>query len=355
MDSKKILVIAVVAIVAAAAIGIVLININKNDDGELKVSYLKKNGYETQMVADEKGFFKQAGVNVNSIPVTGSGQDAVNLLLSGDVDIAATGEGPVANTLKNYPDDTVIVCGANIYTGGHVWVSKSGTGLVTYTKSPDNKTSVFNSFKDASGSGATPVKIGVQQGSTTESELKSWIKAMGLNDYYNDFGESGGGKYITLVNLKANTLVSALSTGDIDVLAASQPYPSQALAQIPDSYSIGSNADIDSYSVACYITTKEVYNEKKELIEKFIKGIDIASKYMVDNREECVNICAEVIGGADAKSTVESAFDIAHWKAAWSDDMAETLYKTCQKKKIDSVTLEDCKDKCLFLDYMATL
>ena len=355
MDSKKLLVLVVVAIIAVAAVGIVIASMNKGDEGSLKVSYLKKVGYETQMVADEKGFFKEAGINVESVPVTGSGQDAVNLLLSGDVDIAATGEGPVATTLNKYLDNTVIVCGVNLYTGGHVWVSKAGTGLVAYDKTLDNKAAVLDSFKTASGDGATPLKVGVQKGSTTESEFKGWLKAMGIT--FNDFADDTPGKYVKLIDLKANTLVSAMATGDIDMLAASQPYPSQALSQITGSFKVGTNADVDSYSIAVYITTKAVYDEKKGLIEKFIKGLDLASKWMADpaHEEECVNICAKVIGGADAKNTVQAAYDISEWKVAWSDKMANTLYKTCQKKGFTSITEEICSNKCLFKEYIATL
>ena len=355
MDSKKILVLVVVAVIAVAAVGIILTNMNKGDEGSLKVSYLKKVGYETQIIADEKGFFKEAGINVESIPVTGSGQDAVNLLLSGDVDIAATGEGPVATTLNKYLDNTVIVCGVNLYTGGHVWVSKAGTGLVAYNKTADNKAEVLDSFKTASGDGASPVKIGVQKGSTTESEFKGWLKAMGIT--FNDFADDTPGKYVKLIDLKANTLVSAMATGDIDMLAASQPYPSQALANIEYSYKVGSNSDVDSYSIAVYITTKAVYEEKKGLIEKFIKGLDLASKWMADsaNKDECVRICANIIGGADAENTVKAAYEISEWKVAWSDKMANTLYKTCQKKGFTTITEEICSGKCLFKEYIASL
>ena len=353
MDSKKILVIVAVVIIIGAAAGIVLMTMNKDDGADLKVSYLKKNGYETFMVAENKGYFGDAGIKVEGVPVTGSGQDAVNLLLSGDVDIAATGQGPVASTLNSYLDDTVIVCGVNYSTGGQVWVSAKDTGLVAYNKDSVNKAAVKTSFSDFVTNNGRAVKLGVQQGATTESEVKSWLKAMEVS--FANFGDPAAGKMVELVNLKANQLVSAMSTGDIDVLAASQPYPSKALSDIPDSYKLGSNADTNSYDVACYITTKKVYDEKKDLIEKFIKGLDTASKYMADpaNQEECVNICTDVIG--TSKETVQAAFDIAQWKVDWSDGMANMLFKTCTKKGFTAVTAEDCSNKCLFKEYIATL
>ena len=350
MDSKKILAIVAVVIIIVASAGIAMAIMNKDDGADLKVSYLKKNSYETQMVAEEKGFFKEAGVSVKGVIVTGSGQDSVNALWAGQVDIAATGHGPVATALDQHPDDTVIVCGVNESTGGQVWVSKAGTGLIAYdgTNKDEVKTS-FDSFASANG----PVRIGVQKGATTESEIKGWLKFMGIS--FADFEASTEGKSVKLVDAKkANMLITMMNANEIDVLAASQPFPANALANITGSYKIGSNADRGSYDVACYITTKAIYEQKKDLIEKFIKGLDLASKYMADpkNTDECVDICTKVIG--TDKETVKAAFDIANWKVAWSDTMVNTLFKTCEKKGY-SVTEETCRDKCLFRDYIATL
>lgn len=350
MDSKKILAIVIILIVIAASAGIIYAVMNKDNGADLKVSYLKKNSYETQMIADEKGFFKEAGIKVESIAVTGSGQDSVNALWAGQVDIAATGHGPVATALGQHLDDTVIICGVNESTGGQVWVSKAGTDLVAYdgTNKGEVKAS-FDSFASAHG----PVRLGVQKGATTESEIKGWLKFMGIE--FADFDASTDGKSVKLVDAKkANMLITMMNANEIDVMAASQPFPANALANITGSYKLGSNADVPSYDVACYITTKAIYDEKKDLIEKFIKGLDLASKYMADseNKDECIDICTRIIGSD--RDAVKSAFDIANWKVAWSDAMVNTVFKTCEKKGF-SVTEDTCRDKCLFRDYIATL
>lgn len=352
MDSNKILVLGAAVVLAVAAVGIAIVVLNNNSSGddELSVVYLKKNGYETEMVAENKGFFGDFGLTVNGQTVTGSGQDAVNMLLAGTVDIAATGQGPVANTLHSYPDDLVIICGVNHSTGGQVIVAKI-PGLVAYNKAADNKTEVKNSFATVSSNGANSIKIGVQQGATTESELKGWLKGMGIP--FNDFDKNDDGKYVKLYNYKANTLVSTLAAGTIDAMAASQPFPTQAL-EIDGAYQIGTNADVDSYECSMYVTTKKVYDEKKDLIERFIKGLDKASKYMADpaNTDECKKIVNDVINDQGA---VDGAFAIAQWKTAWSDEMANTLLKTCTKKGYTEVTIDTCKEKCPFRELLSSL
>ena len=344
MDSKKILVIAVIAVVAIAGVAIAIIALQNNGQpGELKVAYLKKNGYETEMVAESKGFF--SGVKVTGVPVTGSGQQSVNALLAEEVDIAATGQGPVANAMHTNPDDIVIVCGVNHSTGGQCWVTKTDLDIVTYDKSTDNKAAVKTSFEDAASDLGRAIKFGIQKGATTESEFKGWLNFMGIE--FIDFGDAAtSGKPVKLVDLQANTLVTTMSTtNDIDAMAASQPFPSQALSKITGSKLIGSNADNGSYDLSMYITTKKVYNEKKDLIEKFVKGLEKASEYMADakNVDECKQICVDVIGES-SKAAVDEAFKIAEWKTDWSDGMANTLFKTCEKKKYTEITLEKCKD-----------
>ena len=55
------------------------------------------------------------------------------------------------------------------------------------------------------------------------------------------------------------------------------------------------------------------------------------------------------------EAAVDNAFAIAEWKTAWSDQMIDTLYKTCEKKKYTEITKDMCRDKCLFKDFLAKL
>lgn len=346
MDAKKIMAIAIVAILIVAGAGIVFL-LNNDENAELKVSYLKKSAYETQIIAESIDVFSEHDLDVESVAVSGSGSDSVNLLLTGEVDIANTGEGPVTSAIKKYGKDIVVVCAANVYTGGQVWVASpemSGSMAITpYDKVSDNKDDVKTSFENAKDALGRPISLGVQQGSTTESEIRSWMSYMEIS--FNDFGEEDDDRLVTLYNIKANLLPSTMSNKGIDILAASQPYPDNTLTTIPGSYVIGSNADIDSYGLSVYITTKDIYIEKNAEIKRFVSALKDATDYMVDpdNYDECTETCAEVCG-TDV-STFESAWSISEFQIGWTDQMADVLYNTCQKKGVD-VTLEFCKGLC---------
>ncbi len=314
----------------------------------IAVSYLNKAGYEDIIVADNQGFY---GGNVTLLPVTGSGQQSVEALLAGQSDIAATGQGPVADAIKQYGDDIIVLAGTNISTGGQVWVAGAGlTGdkaITPYDKQKDNKAEVKASFEAAAAANGGTIKCGVQQGATTESEFKKWLKAFDIS--FNDFGAEGDG-VVTLVDLKANTLPTALSTGeDIDMMAASQPYPDTALAQISGSYKIGDNADIKSYSVMCLITTKNVYAEKEDAIKAFLESEKKSVDFMNSNADEAIKICADSIGTDEA--SVKAQFDIANFKVDMSDQMIATIAKACKGKEVE-ITEDQLKAQMPLIEWL---
>ncbi len=329
----------------------------QEDLAPISVSYLNKAAYETIILADQKGFFDDCAAEVELLTVTGSGQQSVEALLAGTVDIAACGQGPVADALGQYPDDIVILCGTNCKTDSQVIVAGPNmTGdkqIVSFDKEANNADAVKASFENAAAALGHPIRLGVQKGATTESSVKSWLGKMGVS--YNDFGAEGNG-VVTLVDVKANTLPTVLATGtDIDMMAASQPFPDTAIANVEGAYRVGSNADTNSYDVDCYITTKEVYAEKEASIKAFIETLDKTTTYMADeaNTEECVQLCADAMG-ADL-ATVQSAFDLADWDTAMTDTMIESIQKAAAKKGYDNIDAETIKAACPLLDWVNKL
>lgn len=323
----------------------------KADYEPISVAYLNKASYEDIIVADNQGFYDDCGPEVTLHVVTGSGQQSVEALLGGTVDIAATGHGPAANAVKEYGDDIIILAGTNCATGGQVWVAGPGmTGdkqIVAYDRASDNKAEVKASIEKAAASNGGTIRCGVQKGATTESELKAWLKAMGIS--FNDFGTQGEG-VVTLVDVKANTLPTVLATGkDIDMMAASQPYPDTAVAQIEGAYKIGDSSNIDSYAVSCLITTREIYEQKEESIKAFLEAEKMAVDFMNENPDEAIKICAESIGTDEA--SVAAAFEVADFKVTLSDQMIQTLQATCAKKGAD-VTTEQLKAQMPLIEWL---
>lgn len=350
MDSNRIMALVVVGILVAAAAGGVYWYMNDSEDYDLSVVYLNKATYETQMIANEKGFFSEAEVRIKNLVVSGSGADTVNALLAGSADIAATGEGPVASAIENYGDDIVVLCNVNKSTGGQVWVAGPHleSKFVLYDKDTDNKVEVADSWAAAAADIGRVLKLGVQKGATTESALKSWLEFMGI--LYADFDSPADGKTVQLVNIPANQLVSVLAPDgeriELDLMAASQPYPSNAVDLITGSEEVGNSSDNDVYGISCYITTKSIYEEKYEKILKFLNALKSATDYMRDpaNTDECVSICKGIIGASE--ETVRAIFDTGYFRVSWDEDAAKALYDTAQSKGYAAISLAVCEAAC---------
>lgn len=326
------------------------------DLAPISLAYLNKAGYETIIAADTQGFLDDWGVEVELQPVSGSGQQAVEALLAGSADIAATGQGPVANAIGQYGEDIVVLCGTNCNTDSQIIVAGPAmtgeTEIVAYDKDAKNEAEVKASFEEAAAALGHSIRMGVQQGATTESALRSWLSKMDIS--VSDFGEDAT-ETVALVDVKANTLPTVLATGtDIDMMAASQPYPNTAIASIEGAYRVGSNADTDSYDVACYITTKQVFEEKEDSIKAFIEGLKETTDYLSDeaNADEAIDACAEAMG-AD-RETVVAAFKVADWKTTMSDTMIESIAKAAAKTYPD-VTEETVRNCCPLIDWLDEL
>ena len=317
----------------------------------IAVSYLNKTYYEDIIVGDAKGFFTDCGPEVTLNVVEGSGQQSVEALLGGSVDIAATGQGPVADAIKQYGDDIVILAGTNCMTGEQAWVAGPNMvgdmAITPYDAATDNKADVKASFENAAAAKGSPILIGVQNGSTTAGNLKSWLKGMEIS--FNDFDTEGDG-VVSLVDLKANTLATTLATGtDIDIMAASQPFPNTALESVEGSYQIGTNADTNTYNAMLLITTKEIYAEKEDSIKAFLEADKKATDFMNENPDEAITICAESMGVDEAN--VKAIFDQAAFQTNLTDQMVSTLAKACKSKEVE-ITEDELKAQMPLFDWL---
>ena len=299
------------------------------DLAPLSIAYLNKAGYEDIIVADNQGFF---GPEITLNVVEGSGQQTVEALLAGSVDIAATGQGPIADAIKQYGDDIVILAGTNRSTGSQVWVAGPNMpGLVSYDKAADNKADVKASFEEAAAAKGGPILVGVQQGASTESQFKSWLKFMDIS--FNDFGAEGDGT-VTLVDIKANNLPTTLSTGaDIDMMAASQPYPDTALASIEGSYKVGDSSDNDTYLAFFLITTKDKFAEKEDSIKAFLEADKMAIDFINANPDEAIQICADSIG--TAPENIKATLDLDTYSMDMGDQNVSIIKKALKGKEVE--------------------
>lgn len=175
---------------------------------KLKVAYSDWPGWVAWDIGIQKGWFKEAGVDVEfswfeyvpSMEAFAAGKVDAVTMTNGDALVAgATGSANVMILLNDYSN------------GNDMIVAKPG----------------FASLKDLKGK-----KIGVEIGFVDHLLLLNGLKKSGLKE-----------SDVTLVNIPTHQTPQALASGDVDAIAAWQPNSGQALKSVPGSKSIYSSAN----------------------------------------------------------------------------------------------------------------
>jgi len=332
------LAISAVIIIIAAALGATYV---LSDKEELSVVYLNKSSYEALIVADKKGFFDELSFKLGKHTVAGSGQNAVDTMLAGSADIAATGEGPAINAMNKCSDDIIILCSYDISTSAQIWVAQKSLiddgKIIVEDNGPEEVAGYLKGSK---------FKVGIIEGSSTEAMFKRWC------DEY-DVTYEGTNPDLNLKYLTGNTLASSFAEGEIDILAGSQPYPATVMEK-SEAVAIGSSEDIGVRSTSVLITTKDNYEKKAEKMKEFVAAIKKATDYMNDNKEEVVDICASSIEWS--KAAQNAVLENSTPRVAFNESVIKIMYTTSEGKGFENrVTRDMISASCPLKEYIREL
>jgi len=175
----------------------------------LKIAYSDWPGWVAWQVGIDKGWFKEAGVDVKfewfeyvpSMEAFSAGKvDAVTMTNGDALVTGATGAPSKAVVINDYSN------------GNDMIVARPG----------------IESIKDLKGK-----KIGVEIGFVDHLLLLKGLEASGLKE-----------EDVTLVNVPTHETPKAFASGDVDAIAAWQPNSGQALKAVPGSKAIYSSANV---------------------------------------------------------------------------------------------------------------
>ncbi len=231
-----------------------------------------------EVIARDKGFFKEEGLDVNLVYFN-SGKEALNALLSNDAQLANSGETPLIYLWFTDQDVQVVTTMAEGY-----WLKTIG-----------RKDRGIEKVTDLKGK-----KVASPKGTTGEFGLSELLRSNGLSM-----------KDIEFVNLQTLSLPNALANGDIDAYAAWEMhiYNGQKV--------LGDNAVVFTVDKNTYREYQNVYGKKDwlsqnpETMKKFLRALIKAEKYISDNPDEAIEIAAKETGfSKDALSTVRDNYKI---------------------------------------------
>ncbi len=192
------------SLAALAALGMTL----TAHAGPLKIAYSDWPGWVAWQVGIEKGWFKEAGVDVDFewfeyVP-------SMEAFAAGKVDAVCMTNGDALVTgATGAPSKTIII--NDFSNGNDMVVAKPG----------------IESVKDLKGK-----KIGVEVGFVSHLLLLKGLEANGMSE-----------ADVTLVNVPTHETPKAFASGDVDAIVAWQPNSGQALKAVPGSKAIFTSKD----------------------------------------------------------------------------------------------------------------
>lgn len=229
----------------------------------LKIGYSDWPGWVAWQVAIDKGWLKQAGLDVTfqwfdysaSMDAFSAGKIDGDLVTNGDALVTGSGGGKgIMILLTDYSD------------GNDMIVGKPG----------------IKSLKNLKGK-----KVGIEVGLVEHLLLLNGLKANGMSE-----------KDVTLVNTPTNNTPQVLASGQVDAIGAWQPNSGMAMKALPGSRPIYTSAQAPGliYDVL-YVTPTSLAAHKAEYI-KLAKVWDHVVHYINDpkTQDDAVTIMARRVG-----------------------------------------------------------
>jgi ABC-type nitrate/sulfonate/bicarbonate transport system substrate-binding protein len=211
-------------------------------------------------IADEKGFFEEYGLDLEIVEFE-SGKASFNDMLNNGVDISTVAPTPIMFNSFERDDFSIFA----------TFVSSTEDVKVIARKD-----SGINQAKDLIGK-----KIGTPAGTTGQFFLSSYLTFRGV-----DYSE------IEEVDISPSNLPNALNNGEVDAIVIWEPHAYNAINLL------GGNS--------IHLPSPEVYDEtfnfmvmdnyvenNPEVLVRFLKALDKATKFIENNKEESQRIVAD--------------------------------------------------------------
>jgi NitT/TauT family transport system substrate-binding protein len=229
----------------------------------LKVGYSDWPGWVAWQVAIDKGWFKEAGVDVTfqwfdysaSMDAFTAGKIDANLMTNGDTMVTGAGGGK-----------GIMVMLTDYSNGNDMIVAKPG----------------IKTLKELKGK-----KVGIEVGVVEHLLLLHAMKEAGMNE-----------KDVTLVNAKTNETPQVLASGQVDAIGAWQPISGEAMKGLPGSHPVYTSAKAPGliYDVLA-VNPTSLKNHKDDWM-KVIKVWDRVVHYIDDpkTQDDAVKIMSARVG-----------------------------------------------------------
>lgn len=226
-------------------------------------------GHCIPVIAQEKGYFKAAGLNNVELYAFGAGPAEIEAFTSGSLDIIHTGDLPALNGIINGLDLNFI---------GTYSSSDSLDNLIVRDDAN------IKSFADLRGK-----KIAVPFGSNIHSLAYEYLERGGVKP-----------EEAEIINLGCADAANALKQGNVDAIVVWQPWGAR-VAKEPGITILADTSEFRNF--VCPISASKKYlDENKDTVTKVLTALDNASKWIKQNPEEAARVAADYYQMKDSDS-----------------------------------------------------
>lgn len=261
----------------------------------LRLVFPNKVNYEPFIIADQMGFFKQAGLNLEIIHVTG-GIQAAEALSTGSADAAAMGESPAIILLSQKASASI--------------VTRYGYGERIHKMLAAK---AIRQPQDLKGK-----RVGVQAGSSTHGGLFLWLTRMNVK-----VGD------IHIIPLNPMDMPDAIKTGMIDAMAGSEPWPTRVMTYCPDKvHLLADFSGLGNTFPHVLMVSDSFKNKHPEELEKLVQALSKAIDFMNASPDKAAEINARSIKlNVEQQKKCTSAMT---FKLGWTDEDVRSMNISAQ-------------------------
>jgi NitT/TauT family transport system substrate-binding protein len=253
-------------------------------EAPVRTAYLQSDIHHLAFwVALEKGFYKEAGVDVEVAGVFKAGPEIMTAFSAGELDMAYVGEAPATTAVANRSADVAVVAQVNT----------EGSALVV-------------ARKDLGMKGLSGLK-----GKTVAVPGHSTVQDFLLRRALDENGVSVSRDAVHIIVLKPPEMIGALRTGQIDAFIAWEPYPSKAATMEVGGNLAASKELWPGHPCCALVADRKFMKARPDTVKAMVAAHVRATHYIQAHPDEAAAIGVQYTG-MDL-DTVRSAMNNVHY------------------------------------------
>jgi NitT/TauT family transport system substrate-binding protein/sulfonate transport system substrate-binding protein len=242
----------------------------------IRIGAANATDHAAAFIGVEKGIFAKHGLDAK-IVMYQTGPEMINGLLNDAQDVNIMGSIPfLAGVSRGQP--LVLI--------GHL----HGDATRQYYADNNSIVAAPNAgMKENDVHSLAGKKIGLPRGTGAEGYLLGVLAENGMKD-----------SEVTLINLKPSDQATALRQGDVQAVAAWEPWATTAVDRVPGAFRVVSGGCQSCYDPGSILTTRHTIETKAETLRRFMVAFAESEQWLRTHFDEAAAINMRWVSGVDA-------------------------------------------------------